>query len=164
MRRAKETIGTVIILCVVFLLSTFITKARADEVDIAICNGDKICLQLMELGKIDEKIEKVREDLKLARQSLGLMSQYTGMWKNTEESRDWFQVQREFVCATNERMRQNTIPKIIQDLNSLHESSNPDISHQANLKMLGMQHDHDIIFFLTETPCAKATEYCRKFL
>lgn len=161
--RVRETIGIALGLGLVFLFTSMIARAY-DKVDIAICNGDESCLQLMKLGKIDEEIKSAREDLKMASQSLSYMHQYSGMWPNTEETRDWYQTQREFVCTTNNRMRQEIIPQIIRELNSMHDSRNSRISNQANLKIQEIQHDNDISFFTTEVPCNKATELCQKFL
>lgn len=156
-----KTLVSVILFTVGF--GSLIAYADSSDIDRVICNGNETCMQEMKLGKISERIISTKEDLGMAAKSLSLMNRYDGVWPKNEESRDWYEIQMQFVCATNEKTRR-IFPEMKQELEILHSSRHPGISYRASLKLQEIQYDEDITFFSTETPCNKATELCHKFL
>lgn len=164
-RREKKMSRKDIFMLVLLIIGfgSLIAYADISDLDRIICNGNETCLQEMKLGKINEEIDSTKQDLQMATESLGYMNHYDGIWPRTEESRNWYQAQKEFVCSTNEKIR-HLIPQIKHELETLHSSTHPGISNRASLKLQEMQTDDSIQFFLTEIPCSKAKELCQKFL
>lgn len=151
--------------CVILFVAGFgslIAYADNNDVDRLICNGDQVCMQEMQLGKIDERLESARADLQMADKALGQMIHYDGIWPKTEESRDWYQGKRGLVCSTNRKTKRE-IPVVERDLKTLHFSNHAGISNRAKLKLEDIQTDPVIKFFLTDTPCQRAEQACKHF-
>ncbi len=159
-KRMRQTDMLIVIPLIAF--GSLIAYADSSELDRVICNGDETCLQDMQLGKINERIENTRIDLQMANQDLEYMIRYDGVWGTTDESRDWYQGKRGIVCSTNRKV-QREIPQAEKDLGILHLSSHPGIANRANLKLRDIQSDPVIKLFLTETPCQRAKETCKHF-
>lgn len=119
--------------------------------------------QSLKIMEAAQQIDSIQQDIESIQKSIELLAHYHGLWPRNQESLQWAQSQREFVCSGSKKLREHL--RLIES-RLHHFIENPAthiITERATIQLKRIKTLQALPILATNQPCKKATILAKKY-